>query len=183
MLSAVSMIAAASLAKRFGNVNVCAASIPSNSRAGCFLANFTQTMVFTHLPSSIFRALIGVPNDIRVALLFLFLNASTQSMDTAPRSAFLALIIPSEERTAVMGAANVVKTVSQSLGPLLTGFLADRKLFWVAFLGSGCSKALYDIGLLSMFKNKEKNSGRPERQRINEGNREEQGDSERSNHE
>ena len=63
-----------------------------------------------------------------------------------------------------MGSANVVRTVSQSLGPLLTGFLPDRKLFWVAFLGSGSFKALYDIGLLVMFKNKEKKKAREEQQ-------------------
>ena len=68
-----------------------------------------------------------------------------------------------------MGSANVVKTISQSLGPLLTGFLADRKLFWVAFLGSGSSKALYDIGLLVMFKNKEKNKARAEQQTADGG--------------
>ena len=82
-----------------------------------------------------------------------------------------------------MGAANVVKTISQSLGPLLTGFLADRRLFWVAFLGSGCSKALYDIGLLSMFKNKEKHNGIPEQRRTGDRNREEQGGSEESTQE
>lgn len=123
-------------------------------------------MVFTHLPSSIFRALIGVPNSIHFALLFLLLNASTQSMDSAPRSAFLAMIILPEERTAVMGTANVVKPVSQSLGPLLTGFLADHNLFWVAFLGSGSLKASYDLGLLAVFKNKEKEREEAERQRI-----------------
>ncbi len=123
-------------------------------------------MVFTHLPSAIFRALIGIPNDIHIALLFLFLNTSTQSMDSAPRSAFLAMIIPPEERTAVMGTANVVKTISQSLGPLLTGFLADRNLFWVAFLGSGSLKASYDLGLLVLFKNKEKEKKEAEQQTL-----------------
>ncbi|RYP92840.1 hypothetical protein DL770_001011 [Monosporascus sp. CRB-9-2] len=145
MLAATSMIVASSLAKRFGNVN---------------------TMVFTHLPSAIFRALIGIPNDIHITLLFLLLNASMQSMDTAPRAAFLAMIVLPEERTAVMGTANVVKTIGQSLGPLLTGFLADRKLFWVAFLGSGSLKALYDLGLLALFKNKEKEREEAEQRRI-----------------
>lgn len=135
-------------------------------------------MVFTHLPSAIFRALIGVPNDIHITLLFLLLNASTQSMDTAPRSAFLAMIILPEERTAVMGAANVVKTISQSLGPLLTGFLADHNLFWLSFLCSGSLKASYDLGLLALFKNKEKEKEEAERQRLREENEEESVDQE-----
>lgn len=123
-------------------------------------------MIFTHLPSQIFRALLGVPSDMHLALAFLILNASTQSMDMGPRSAFLATIVLPAERTAVMGTVNVVKTTAQSLGPLLTGILVDRNLFWVSFVASGGLKILYDLGLLAFFKNKEKERERAERLRI-----------------
>src|ERR1700743_3353776 len=108
-------------------------------------------MVFTHLPSAIFLALIGVPNSLPWAMIFLILRSCTQSMDVAPRSAFLAAVILPHERTAVMGLFNVVKTSSSSLGPFLTGVLASRKLFWVAFLLAGSLKACYDIGMLAVF--------------------------------
>ncbi|KAI0113190.1 MFS general substrate transporter [Daldinia grandis] len=147
-IAGASMIVASSLAKRFGNVN---------------------TMIFTHLPSQIFRALLGVPSDMHLALVFLILNSSTQSMDTGPRSAFLATIVLPAERTAVMGTVNVVKTTAQSLGPLLTGILVDRNLFWVSFVASGGLKILYDLGLLAFFKNKEKGRERAERERIQGG--------------
>ncbi|KAI1211272.1 MFS general substrate transporter [Annulohypoxylon truncatum] len=145
ILAGASMIVASSLAKRFGNVN---------------------TMVFTHLPSQIFRALLGVPSDLHLALVFLVLNSSTQSMDSGPRSAFLATIVLPGERTAVMGTVNVVKTTAQSLGPILTGALVDRNLFWVSFVASGCLKIAYDIGLLAFFKEKERERERAERLRI-----------------
>ncbi|KAI1380384.1 MFS general substrate transporter [Hypoxylon crocopeplum] len=157
-LSGVSIIVASSLAKRFGNVN---------------------TMVFTALPSQVFRALIAVPGDVRLALVFLVLNSSTQAMDVAPRSAFLATIVLPGERTAVMGTVNVVKTTAQSLGPILTGFLVDRDLFWVSFLSSGGLKILYNLGLLAFFKEKEKEREKAERLRIEreEEQRRGQGDS------
>ncbi|KAI0849738.1 MFS general substrate transporter [Daldinia vernicosa] len=145
IIAGASMIVASSLAKRFGNVN---------------------TMIFTHLPSQIFRALLGVPSDVHLALVFLVLNASTQSMDSGPRSAFLATIVLPAERTAVMGTVNVVRTTAQSLGPLLTGILVDRNLFWVSFVASGGLKILYDLGLLAFFKNKEKERERAELLRI-----------------
>ncbi|KAI1387487.1 MFS general substrate transporter [Hypoxylon trugodes] len=151
LIAGASLIVAASLAKRFGNVN---------------------TMVFTHLPSQIFRALLGIPSDIHLALLFLILNSSTQSMDSAPRAAFLAAIVLPEERTVVMGTVNVVKTTAQSLGPILTGVLVDRNLFWVSFLCSGGLKILYDIGLLAFFKEKEREREQAERQRIEDEERE-----------
>ncbi|KAI1801956.1 MFS general substrate transporter [Daldinia bambusicola] len=135
IIAGASMLVASSLAKRFGNVN---------------------TMIFTHLPSQIFRALLGFPNSASLALLFLILNASTQSMDTGPRSAFLAAVVLPAERTAVMGTVNVVRTTAQSLGPLFTGILADRNLFWVTFVASGSVKIVYDLGLLAFFKNKER---------------------------
>lgn len=72
-------------------------------------------------------------------------------MDTAPRSAFLSAAVLPSERTAVMGLINVLKTAFQSLGLLGTGLLADRDMFWVAFVIAGSLKACYDIGMLVMF--------------------------------
>lgn len=108
-------------------------------------------MVFTHLPSAVALVLIGFPTSFPLAAFFVILRACTQSMDVAPRSAFLAAIILPNERTAIMGAINVAKTTAQSLGPLITGVLADRGLFWVAFLTAGSLKATYDLGMLAVF--------------------------------
>jgi hypothetical protein len=72
-------------------------------------------------------------------------------MDVAPRSAFLASALPPEQRTAIMGTINVVKTTGSSLGPLLTGVLSSRGLFWVSFVAAGSLKATYDIGMLITF--------------------------------
>lgn len=130
IISASSVLAAASLARRIGNV---------------------KTMVFTHLPSSICLALVGIPGQLPVAMTLLVLRACTQSMDSAPRSAFLSAVVLPAERTATIGVVNVVKTISQSVGPLITGTLVDRDLFWVAFLVAGSLKATYDLGMLAMF--------------------------------
>jgi sugar phosphate permease len=135
LISAASMLVASSIAKRIGNV---------------------KTMVFTHLPSAICLALIPVPSALPAALTFLVLRACSQSMDVAPRSAFLAAALPPEKRTAIMGAINVVKTCSQSLGPLITGVLADHNLFGASFTLAGILKAIYDIGMLISFAGRER---------------------------
>jgi sugar phosphate permease len=108
-------------------------------------------MVFTHLPSSIFLALIPVPSSLPFAMLFAILRSCTQSMDVAPRSAFIAAVVLPNERTVVMGLFNISKTAAQSLGPLITGILADHKLFWVAFVTAGTLKVIYDLGILAVF--------------------------------
>jgi MFS family permease len=142
IISAASMLVAVSLARRIGNV---------------------RTMVFTHLPSSVFLALIPVPNNVHLSLVFLVLRACTQSMDVAPRSAFIAATVLPEERTAIMGIVNVGNTMASTLGPLITGVLADRRLLWASFVCAGSLKACYDLGLLAFFKNYEREKERPER--------------------
>jgi len=108
-------------------------------------------MVFTHLPSAVSLALIPIPSTLPFAILFLVLRSCTQSMDVAPRSAFLAAVVLPQERTAVMGTINVVKTLSQSMGPFITGILSTKNLFWVAFVMAGSLKATYDLGMLAVF--------------------------------
>lgn len=72
-------------------------------------------------------------------------------MDQAPRSAFLSAVVLPEERTAVMGIVNTVKTMSQSSGPLITGALAANSRFWISFVVAGSLKASYDVAMLYMF--------------------------------
>jgi sugar phosphate permease len=112
-------------------------------------------MVFTHLPSAICLAMISIPNSLPLALTFLVLRACSQQMDVAPRSAFLAAVLPKDKRTAIMGSVNVVKTTTQSLGPLLTGILARNNLFGVSFIIAGSLKVVYDLGMLATFASKE----------------------------
>ena len=112
-------------------------------------------MVFTHLPSAICLSLVSIPNHLPAALALLILRACTQSMDVAPRTAFLAAALPSDKRTAILGAVNVVKTTAQSLGPLLTGILARKGMFGLAFVIAGILKAVYDLGMLVSFAGKE----------------------------
>ncbi|KAI4140085.1 MAG: hypothetical protein L6R39_005961, partial [Caloplaca ligustica] len=85
IIAALSNLVASSISKRIGLV---------------------KTMVFTHLPSAIFLALIPLPSNVRVAMTFLVLRSCTQNMDQAPRQAFLAAAVLPSERTAVMGIVN-----------------------------------------------------------------------------
>ncbi len=50
-----------------------------------------------------------------------------------------------------MGVVNILKTLSQSSGPSLTGVLAGNNHFWVAFVAAGSLKATYDLLLLAFF--------------------------------
>ncbi|KAF2640869.1 MFS general substrate transporter [Massarina eburnea CBS 473.64] len=132
-IATVGNIFASSLAKRIGLI---------------------QAMVATHLPSSIFLAALPAPSGLPLTICLLVARAILNSMDQAPRSAFLSIVVLPEERTAVMGVVNILKTLSQSGGPWMTGLLAGRQHFWVAFVVAGSLKGAYDILLLAFFAGK-----------------------------
>ena len=52
-----------------------------------------------------------------------------------------------------MGIVNIVKTSSQSVGPVITGYLAGAHNFWIACLVAGGLKIIYDLGILAAFVN------------------------------
>ena len=130
LAASASNLAAPSLAKRLGLI---------------------KTMVFTHIPASIALAFIPLPNNVLLAMALVVFRACTNSMDQPPRQAFIAGAVLAEERTAVMGGINVVKTLAQSVGPVLTGYWAESGKLWLAFITAGTLKLLYDALMLIMF--------------------------------
>lgn len=50
-----------------------------------------------------------------------------------------------------MGIVNISKTLCQSAGPAITGWLAGSGRFWIAFIVAGSMKASYDLAMLKMF--------------------------------
>lgn len=128
-----------------------------------------RTMVFTHLPSAIFLALLPAPSVVWLSVVLLAARGTLASMDQAPRSAFLSKVVQAEERTAVMGIVNVVKTLSQSGGPTVTGLLAGGGRFWIAFVVAGSMKASYDLGLLTFFLKVERETERKNKSKTVDG--------------
>ncbi|CAL8471841.1 g11383 [Coccomyxa elongata] len=110
-----------------------------------------NTMVFTHLPSNVLTMLIPLMPSLESATAMVFLRYSISQMDVAPRQSFLAGIVSKSERTATMGIVNVVKSLSNSLGPLATGYLAGSNNWQISFFLCGGLKIVYDILLLFSF--------------------------------
>jgi MFS family permease len=131
-LCAVSAIFAGPLAKKIGLIN---------------------TMVFTHLPSSIASAFIPLPKTVGPTIGILLFRAALNSMDQAPRTAFIAAVVKPEERTGAMGITSMVRTLAMSVGPSITGLLSGNNVFWIAFLATGTCRIIYDLGLWVLFVN------------------------------
>lgn len=131
-LCAFSAIFAGPLAKKIGLIN---------------------TMVFTHLPSSIASAFIPLPSSVGWTVGLMLFRAALNSMDQAPRTAFIAAVVKPEERTGAMGITSMVRTLAMSVGPSITGLLSGGGRFWVAFLATGICRITYDLGLWVLFVN------------------------------
>lgn len=131
-LCAVSSIFAGPLSKHIGLIN---------------------TMVFTHLPSSIASAFIPLPRSVGWTVGLLLFRAALNSMDQAPRAAFIAAVVRPEERTGVMGITHMVRTFAMSVGPSVTGILAGNDKFFAAFVATGICRVTYDVGLWVLFVN------------------------------
>ncbi|ORY19486.1 major facilitator superfamily domain-containing protein [Clohesyomyces aquaticus] len=131
-LCAVSSIFAGPLSRKIGLIN---------------------TMVFTHLPSSLTSAFIPLPQKVGWTVALLLFRAALNSMDQAPRTSFIAAVVKPEERTGVMGITSMLRTLAMSSGPTVTGVLAGNDKFWIAFLVAGICRVGYDLGLFTIFVN------------------------------
>jgi MFS family permease len=112
-----------------------------------------NTMVFTHLPSSVAVLLFPAPKGITLTVILLLIRGGLNNMDQAPRAALIAAVVKPEERTAVMGITSTLRTLASTIGPSITGALADTDKFWVAFVTAGSLRVAYDLGLWVMFVN------------------------------
>lgn len=110
-----------------------------------------NTMVFTHVPSSAAVVAFPFPPVLWATAALLLLRTGLNPMDQAPRSAFIAAVVKSEETTAVMGITSMLRTLASMAGPTLTGVLAAGDKFWVAFVAAGTFRLAYDFGLFALF--------------------------------
>ncbi|EDK42712.1 conserved hypothetical protein [Lodderomyces elongisporus NRRL YB-4239] len=130
LISGITSLASTSMTKRLGAV---------------------ITMAATHLPASFLLTMIPIPLTMQVTLAILILRSSIQSMDVAPKHVFLAALVPDEDRTAVFGFVNVVKTLAQIIGPSIVGVMTKNGLQWLTFIIAGSLKIVYDLGVLFTF--------------------------------
>ncbi|MBL0142928.1 MAG: MFS transporter [Betaproteobacteria bacterium] len=131
LLSAASHIAAAWLAKRIGLIN---------------------TMVFTHMPSSLLLFTIVVADDFGWAAFFFLLRESLNEMDVPTRQSYVMAVVKPAERLAAAGITNLVCSCGWALGPMLAGVLMQTAGLGVPLVVAGIAKVGYDLALWREFR-------------------------------
>jgi len=129
VLNALSHLGAAFLARRIGLV---------------------KTMVFTHLPSSLFLIAVPFAPSTGWALALFLLRESLVEMDVPTRQSYVAALVAPAERTFASGATNLVRTTAWAASSSVSGFLMGLTFSAPLILG-GALKVIYDILLYRSF--------------------------------
>ena len=130
-LSAFSYPVAAWLAQRIGLIN---------------------TMVFTHIPSSLFLILAAFSPDLTVTLTLLLVRSALSQMDVPTRTSYVMAVVTPAERTAAASVTAVPRSLASSISPALAGALLATPFAWLPLVLCGTMKITYDLALLWTFR-------------------------------
>jgi MFS family permease len=130
-----------------------AASFP----VAAFLAariGLISTMVFTHIPSSIFLIGLALAPNLALGAFFLLGRAALASMDIPARQSYLMAVVEPRERTATAGVTNLVRGAAQVPGPALAGSLLAPAGLGIPLIATGVLKIVYDVCLFVLFRSR-----------------------------
>jgi len=130
-LSAFSYPVAAWIAKRIGLVN---------------------TMVFTHIPSSLFLILAAFSPNLYVALGLLLLRAALSQMDVPTRTSYVMAVVTPAERPAAASVTAVPRSLASAISPAISGALLMTAFSGLPLVVCGTLKIAYDLALLYSFR-------------------------------
>jgi MFS family permease len=131
VLNALSHLGAAWLARRIGLVN---------------------TMVFTHLPSSLFLMAVPFAPSFRWAVGLFLCREALVEMDVPTRQSYVAAMVRPEERTLASGVTNLARNVFWGVGSAAAGLLMQVFSFSAPLLIGGGAKVVYDVLLYGSFR-------------------------------
>lgn len=123
VLSGVSLLAAGWLARRIGLLN---------------------TMVFTHIPSSVLLLLVPLMPSAGLAVAAFLARMSISQMDVPTRQSYTMAIVDPEERTATAGITNVARTTAAAISPAFVGLAFSGGALGLPFFIAAGLKILYD---------------------------------------
>jgi len=130
ILNAFSHLGAAWLARRIGLVN---------------------TMVFTHIPSSVLLVTVAFAPSFAMAAGLFLLREGLVEMDVPTRQSYVMSVVRPEERTVAAGVTGLVRTAAWAVGPMVAGVFMQGSLMSPLLIGAGM-KITYDVLLWSAFR-------------------------------
>jgi MFS family permease len=131
LLNAVSHLGAAWLARRIGLVN---------------------TMVFTHIPSSLLLATVAIAPTFPVAAVLFLLREGLVEMDVPTRQSYVLAVVEPSERTVVSGVTTLVRLAAWAVAPGFAGMLMTGDTLFLPLVIGAAMKIAYDLLLWRAFR-------------------------------
>lgn len=111
-----------------------------------------NTMVFTHIPSSLFLIAVPFAPSFAWAVAMLLARECLVEMDVPTRQSYIVAVVGPQERTFASGMTNVTRNVAWATAPSFAGyFMQHLALASPLFLGGGI-KITYDLLLYIAFR-------------------------------
>ncbi|HEX6415657.1 MAG TPA: MFS transporter [Burkholderiales bacterium] len=111
-----------------------------------------NTMVYTHIPSSLCLIAAAFAPSVQWALGLLLVRAALSQMDVPTRSSYVMAVVTEAERPAAASVTAVPRSLASAISPALAGALFSAGYQAWPLLLCGGLKILYDLLLLVAFR-------------------------------
>ena len=111
-----------------------------------------NTMVYTHIPSSLFLILAAFAPNLYVTLALLLMRSALSQMDVPTRTSYVMAVVTPPERAAAASVTAVPRSLASAISPALAGFLLASAIPALPLVLCGVLKIVYDVALLFSFR-------------------------------
>ena len=112
-----------------------------------------KTMVFTHIPSSVFLIAAAFSPFAWLAISFYQLRSVLSQMDVPARESYTMAVVEPDERVAMAGIGGVGRSGASIIGPAAGTALWNAVGSSAPFVGCGIFKVSYDLLIYTTFRN------------------------------
>jgi len=111
-----------------------------------------NTMVFTHIPSSILLIVAAFSPNLYVTLGLLLVRAALSQMDVPTRTSYVMAVVTPAERAAAASFTAVPRSLASAISPAFAGVLLTTPFTGLPLVVCGVLKIVYDVALLVSFR-------------------------------
>jgi MFS family permease len=111
-----------------------------------------NTMVFTHIPSSLLLVTVAVVPSFPIAAALFLLRESLVEMDVPTRQSYVMAVVRPEERTLAAGVTHLVRLGGWAMAPAAAGVLMQGVALSIPLLIGAGMKISYDVLLYTAFR-------------------------------
>ena len=111
-----------------------------------------NTMVFTHIPSSLLLLSLPIAPTFGVAAALFILREGLSEMDVPTRQSYLMAIVPPHERAWAAGISQLARAAGRMVSPVLAGAAMQAGALWLPIAAGAAIKIVYDLLLWRAFR-------------------------------